>query len=304
MSADGSSQQRGDRPDLQFDTAESHPGNDASAIDPHAALSLNCSQCGTAIVTSYYEVNGAVVCPRCRGALHAGSSGSRATRAFKATGLGLLAAAGGSLLYFAIAAITGYEFGLVAIAVGFVVGKAVRKGSGNRGGWAYQTLAVVLTYFAIVSTYIPLAVKEFRSNPAAADSLRVAMEKVKAQRDSAIAADSLAELHDSTTSSATARTTVDSGFPVSQAGEPASATRRHPFAPRAKRPHIGVGLVLLGIVGMLLFAAVVPILAGFSNIIGLIIIGIAVFQAWKLNKRTTLEITGPYRVVKGAAASG
>ena len=43
-----------------------------------------------------------------------------------------------------------------------------------------------------------------------------------------------------------------------------------------------------------------PFLAGFENIIGIIIIGIGLWEAWKLNPRMQLEITGPYRV---AAAS-
>ena len=38
---------------------------------------------------------------------------------------------------------------LVAILVGFMVGGAVRKGTGNRGGLLYQFLASCSTYFAI-----------------------------------------------------------------------------------------------------------------------------------------------------------
>jgi hypothetical protein len=54
---------------------------------------------------------------------------------------------------------------------------------------------------------------------------------------------------------------------------------------------------------LLLLAARVPFLAGFSNVIGLIIIGVAVLQAWRLNRRITLNITGPYRVGAGGAES-
>ncbi|HWC46470.1 MAG TPA: hypothetical protein VG868_10205, partial [Casimicrobiaceae bacterium] len=94
------------------------------------------------------------------------SSGTRFRRVVKATSLGNLAAIAGSLLYFAVAAMTGREFGLVAIAVGFMVGTAVRRGSGGRRGWAYQTLAIALTYLAIVSTYVPMVVKEFQKDAA------------------------------------------------------------------------------------------------------------------------------------------
>jgi len=69
---------------------------------------------------------------------------------------------------------------------------------------------------------------------------------------------------------------------------------------RVRPKHLGVGTVLLGIGALALLAAAIPILAGFSNIIGLLIIGIAVFEAWKLNRRVVLKITGPYRVAGGA----
>jgi hypothetical protein len=59
---------------------------------------------------------------------------------------------------------------------------------------------------------------------------------------------------------------------------------------------MSAGGIVLGVVVLLFFAAIAPILAGASNIIGLLIIGIAVFEAWKLNKRVQLDITGPFRV--------
>ena len=38
--------------------------------------------------------------------------------------------------------VTGWNIGLVAIVVGFMVGGAVRKGTGNRGGMLYQFLTL------------------------------------------------------------------------------------------------------------------------------------------------------------------
>lgn len=40
-------------------------------------------------------------------------------------------------------------------------------------------------------------------------------------------------------------------------------------------------------------AIAAPFVAGFQNIIGVIIIGIGLYEAWKLNTRTTMTITGP-----------
>src|SRR5947208_1899296 len=83
-------------------------------------------------------------------------------RAARAIAFGLAAAVAGSVGYFAVVAMTGLEFGILAVAVGYAVGIAVKKGSRSRGGWAYQTLAVVLTYFAIAATYVPLVAKEIQ----------------------------------------------------------------------------------------------------------------------------------------------
>lgn len=212
-------------------------------------------------------------------------------RGLKATLLGTLAAIGGSLLYFAVAAMTGREFGLVAIAVGFMVGTAVRKGSGGRGGWAYQTLAIGLTYLAIVSTYVPLVVKEFqkdaRGSARAHATTPVPMDTITiSARDPATApsADSAAS---------------------TQAAENASVMQAGATRPAARKDstRLGPGTVLLGIGAIVLLAAIVPIAAGLSNLIGLLIIGIAVFEAWKLNRRVQLVIAGPYRVGSGPSGA-
>lgn len=42
------------------------------------------------------------------------------------------------------------------------------------------------------------------------------------------------------------------------------------------------------------FAA--PFLAGFQNLIGIFIIAIGLYEAWKINRRMPIEITGPFRV--------
>jgi ribosomal protein S27E len=284
MSADASSHQPDSRSEpLQFDTAEGEAGRATRAT------AASCVRCSAPITTAYYEVNGAVICPRCRATI-ANPAGSRARRVASALGLGALAAVGGSILYFAVAAITGREFGLVAIVVGFMVGKAVRKGSHGRGGWAYQTIAVSLTYLAIVSTYIPLVAKEFQHT--AARSVGQDLGPVRGADSTMAPNDSTAPASADSLASAAQ---PDSGFAIEQAGKPLST-------PRFGRPpaHLGFGTVLLGIGALILLAAIIPIAAGFSNIIGLLIIGIAVFEAWKLNRRVVLQITGPYRVSGGA----
>ena len=196
-------------------------------------------------------------------------------------------------LYFAVAALTGREFLLVALAVGFMVGTAVRKGSGGRGGWAYQTLAMALTYLAIVSTYVPLVVKEFqkegsRSSTHAHVATTVPMDTITI----------------SAHGPASAKPSADSGLPM-RTGENATVMQAGTSrpAPRSDSTRLGPGTVLLGIGAIVLLAAIVPIAAGVSNLIGLLIIGIAVFAAWKLNRRVRLVIAGPYRVGTGPSGA-
>ena len=283
MSPDGNSSPINEP--LQFDVAESSASSDA----PHPA---HCRGCGQPIRDTYYEINGSVVCGACRAGIEL-PRGTRLRRVLQATGLGTLAAIGGSLLYFGVAALTGREFGLVAIAVGFMVGTAVRKGSGGRGGWAYQTLAITLTYLAIVSTYVPLVVKEFQKEGSGSSARAHAATPVPMDTIT-ISARGPAASPSSTDSSARGRR--DENAPVMQAG-----TAR--AVPRRDSTHLGPGTVLLGIGALVLLAAIVPIAAGFSNLIGLLIIGIAVFEAWKLNRRVRLTIAGPYRLGTGPSGA-
>ena len=136
---------------LQFDRAERADRTPGTA----------CSFCQQPVTGSYYEINGKVACLGCQGQiLAAWNHGSPARRFAKALGLGAAAAALGAGVYFGVEALTGYEFGLIAVVVGLVVGAAVRKGSSGRGGWRYQALAMFLTYSAVVGTDSTLIARE------------------------------------------------------------------------------------------------------------------------------------------------
>ena len=37
-----------------------------------------------------------------------------------------------------------------------------------------------------------------------------------------------------------------------------------------------------------------PFLAGFDNVIGIVIIAFGLYQAWNLNKQQKIEMTGPF----------
>ena len=59
------------------------------------------------------------------------------------------------------------------------------------------------------------------------------------------------------------------------------------------------GAFALGIVFLLGLLYATPFLAGLQNAIGILIIGFALYEAWKLNKKAELRITGPYQVGAG-----
>ena len=75
------------------------------------------------------------------------------------------AALGGCLLYALVAIVLHAEIGLIAILVGYMVGKAIRHASHGRGGRPQQILAVLLTYFAITTSYIPVFIYQAARNP-------------------------------------------------------------------------------------------------------------------------------------------
>lgn len=219
---------------LQFDHVESAPAAGPpppGELPPLPALpaaagapQLACQVCGREIREEYYEMGGKVACPSCHAAaLAKWSGGSPAGRFLRAALLGAVAGLAGCLVYYLVLKLTGYEFGLIAILVGYAVGIAVRSGSRGHGGWPYQLLAVGLTYLSIVGSYLPLI---------------------------------LAEL-----------------------GEVSAA-----------------GLIVL--VPMML---ALPFLGGLENILGLLIIGFGLWEAWRLNRRQEWSAAGPFRT--GAAAA-
>jgi len=241
-----------DPSELQFDRAEfAQTGRRAP-----------CAMCKQPLSRAYFNVNALTVCATCcqklRDHLDAGTSASRALRAI---GAGLGAALVGTILYFAVLAITGYELGLIAIVVGFMVGKAVRWGSYGRGGWKYQTIAMVLTYLSIVGSYVPILVRELGKRQKAEISS-------PAPRPAAM-------------------TTMAVAAPVADASAPA------PAAPRGS-PGGGIGVLAIGLLTLLAFACAIPFLGGIQSIMGLVIIGIGLYEAWKFNRRRVIEITGPH----------
>lgn len=233
-----------------------------SAIVPPAP-GLSCESCSAPIPSVYYMAGDRVLCERCHAELLVNPDPGSGTRRFaKAAVFGIAAAVGGSALWYGFRALTDHEAGVIAIVVGLMVGGAVRKGSGGRGGWRYQTLAIALTYISIVSTYIPEIFGQLKQSAATQESQ-----------------------------------------PASPAPSAAAGAQPAPAPAPDAPPTAGRALLALVVVAALLLALAMaaPFLAGAENLIGLVIIGIALYEAWKLNVRVNTEVTGPFRLDEGPA---
>jgi len=225
-----------DQPDeLQFATAEPAVTPTKTAAAPTAPSCIGCHQ---PIQDTYFTAGGKLICPGCHDKyVQAYGGGSGFGRLSKATLFGIVAGAAGALIWWGVRALTKANWGIVAVVVGFLVGGAVRAGSGGRGGKGYQFLAVLLTYLAIAGTYVP--------------------EVYRAVQNDAHHRASLGE----------------------------------PELP----PVVTAFAVVVTSVGA-------PVLVGIHSIIGLFIVGFALWEAWKINARRQVTFAGPYSLRGGPAA--
>lgn len=229
-----------------------------------------CASCGQPLAGSYYEINGKICCAACHERLATAFEKRPGPAGFlRAAAAGFGAAVAGAGIYFAVRAVSGYEIGLISILVGFLVGKAVHWGCGGRGGGPYQALAVLLTYLAIVSTYVPM--------------IYGALVKGHERRSTVAAAAS--------PGGASVQSTP--GAPASR--QAPAADRRSREAPAPPKPgSLGwSGRFLFALLFLLLFAAAIPF-TGAVGILGWVIIAVGLFEAWKLNQRPRLSVSGPH----------
>src|SRR5262249_21022939 len=152
--------------DLQFQKAE--------FVSPRQQFV--CDFCRTVIADTYYHVGGAVTCPSCAQPrlLIQGRPEGRGTF-LKAALFGAGAAFAGSILYFLVS-LTGFQFSIIAIVVGVMVGKAIRYVTRGRSSLRYRLLAVFLTYAAITTSSLPsmIAAAGKRKHNAATESASAA----------------------------------------------------------------------------------------------------------------------------------
>lgn len=136
----------------QFATAEYSSG----------ASNMTCAACRQPIGGSYFKIKGASVCAPCTEKIRAQVPRDSHAAFARALLFGIAGALVGLALYVVFAIATGLIIGYVSLAVGYIVGKAMRMGSGGVGGRRYQVVAVLLTYFAVSMSAVPIALGQAR----------------------------------------------------------------------------------------------------------------------------------------------
>jgi hypothetical protein len=241
---------------LQFDRAE----------PLHGAPGSECASCQSPLSGNYFLFNGQAICAACAEANRIVTfQEPSSTDLVRATLYGAGAALAGTAIYFAILALSGYEIGWIAVAVGWLVGKAVHKGGRGLGGRKLQWIAVALTYFSIVGSYVPLVIKSAIENP-------------PGKRQGARPGPELSQP------------------PFADSAQPGG--KQSPAV--TSGPSLSISGLLLGLAILLGYSLVLPFLQGLSSIIGLFIIAIGLFEAWKWNRRAPVILEGPFPVSAAA----
>ena len=111
---------------------------------------VRCAGCPRILDDHYFDVSGQPACATCRDQVSRQMEVPRGWAVIaRACLFGFVAAVAGAILYYAVIAITNFEIGIVAIAIGYMVGYAIRMATDGRGGRRFQVLAVVLVYWSV-----------------------------------------------------------------------------------------------------------------------------------------------------------
>jgi hypothetical protein len=234
--------------------------------------------CGSSFADSYYTANDKPVCANCRDVVMAAVATPRSPVPLLLAGLyGLAASVVGAAIYYAVIAIANLEIGIVAILIGCMVGWAVRKGAGDRGGRRFQVLAVVLTYWAVGLGYTPRALKQMAGNRKQTSAGMLVADSGRGP--------TVGELLGDTTQ-------------VTANANDSTKTASADKVVRRSRT-----LQAIGALALMVFA--LPVLSTLGSLpygfISAVIIVIGMRQAWQMTAPPRLVISGPYKVGTGPA---
>lgn len=261
---------------LPLDFEKAMPADPPEGIDT-AAAGVTCGSCQGLVTNEYYDVNGVPFCGPCRAAATTLTETPRSMGVLaRAALMGVIAALLGSVLYYAVIAITEFEIGLVAIAIGYMVGYAIRVGTGGRGGRRFQVLAVVLTYWAVGLAYTPLVFKAIGEQNATEQGTAALLRNGSA-----------APLNGSVAPAPTATAPETAALADAESAVQADAA--------ASDTSFLVGLAAL--MGLTLALPVLTAIGSLpSGLISAAIIAFGMHQAWRMTGVPPLAISGPYRI--------
>jgi hypothetical protein len=222
-----------------------------------------CTECKTPITNVYYRANQAMVCVSCFNRRQGEQPRDSHAAFVRAVLFGLVGFAIGLTVYAGFEIATGISIGYVALAVGWIVGKAMMLGSKGIGGRRYQITAILLTYAAVSMAVIPLAISMVikKHNEPQQHALRQA--------------------------------------PPSQTDTPPPARQNSAdqSAENSPRERVSFGHVLGQMVLLGLASPFMELQDGFNGVIGLVILLVGMQFAWKMTAgppKITLE--GPYEL--------
>jgi hypothetical protein len=214
-----------------------------------------CAGCNAALSGNYYRVNGSLACERCMQQIKLRSPQDSHPAFARAILFGVGGAVLGLILYSAFSIFTGIIIGYVSLAVGWLVGTAIKKGSQGVGGRHYPIAAVLLTYAAVSLSARPIGISYY-------------LKEGRAKTPQANAA------------------TPSGGTPDSSPSA-APATSGQP-----KKSFLAAiaALLFAGLASPFL-----ELQEGFSGIIGLVILLVGIQIAWRMTAAPPLEILGPFQ---------
>ncbi len=228
----------------------------ATAEYAHIPGTERCRICSSFISGDYYRVNNQMACAKCAGEAREGQPSDSHAAFARALLLGGGAAFLGLILYAGFTIATNFYFGYIALGVGWLVAKAMLKGSNGIGGRRYQIAAVLLTYIAISVAAVPIgiagAIKHQKEKPAAA-----------APANEAVPADGSNNVED---------------------------------AQSASRQSGGLGGLLLQLLMLGLASPFMELQDPVHGLIGLVILFVGLRIAFQLTAARPLDVDGPYRV--------
>jgi len=246
----------------QFKTAEYSA---TKAPDP-------CKICGQPIGPLYYRVNGEIACATC--AAKAKSETPNASHAAFVRGIlfGIGGAIVGLIIYATFAIVTGLVIGYVSLAVGWIVGKAIKLGSKGFGGGRYQIAAVALTYAAVSMAAVPISINAMMKQ----QQRHAQMQSASSSTDSSNASNSAPDM------------------PASNVGDSSQAPSQAPMGAGAAI----VALIFAGLASPFLELMHDPFHGG----IGLVILLVGIRIAWQLTAGDDhAQVVGPFKNPAAAA---